>query len=56
MKQTSKDKLIRILLDKNISAKTIALMCISLMSEEQVAELLRVNDLALYDDKHEVIT
>jgi len=56
MTQTNKDRLIRILLDKNISAKTIALMCISLMSEDQVTELFRANDLTLYDEKHEVIT
>ena len=52
----NKERLIGILLDKHITAKTIALMCITKLTEEQAAEIVQENELYLYNKKHEVMT
>ena len=52
----NKERLIGILLDKHITAKTIALMCITKLTEEQAHEIVQENELYLYNKKHEVMT
>lgn len=54
--ESNKDIMLRILIDKNLTAKRIAMMCIHHMTDEQLGDMIEANQIYTFNEKHEVIT
>ena len=54
--ETNKEIMTRILLDKNLTAKRIAMMCIHHMTEEQLGDMIAEHAIYTFNEKHEVLT